>query len=146
MISHEHTPLNYKSRFITFLHLLVSPRKMKTYCEKGFTTCAICDAVITVPEFYFGHISTLICVILGFVDSKIAYLMPSYWGVLVIFPGSFIILYLFFALIFSFMPWNVFLYPDERATELHAETTNKALNRKIYWFHICFGLCEIFFR
>ena len=71
MILHEHTPLNHNSQFITFLHLLISPRKTITYCKKGFATCAICEAVITAPEFYFGHISSLICVILGFVASII---------------------------------------------------------------------------
>ena len=136
MIMHEHTPCKYKSRFVTFLHLLISPRKVFTYYTDGADICGICGTHITVPYIYYSPITSVLYALFGFVMAFIV-AMLSYLGVLAILSVAFLFHHIYSAAVFAFAPWDAY-DPEERGGGSCVEEAKRELLKKAFWLILGF--------
>ena len=143
MIMHEHSPSTHKSRFIAFFHLLISPRKVFTYCIRGADICSVCGANITVPYFYYSPITNVLYAIFGLVLFLGVTQIP-YLHFLVSVLGMLLFHYAYSAAVFAFAPWDSYDLEIRSSTSC-AEEAKSELEKKAFWLMIGFLVPARFF-
>ena len=129
MIEHKHTPSRHKSRLVTFLHLLISPKKVFTYYADGADICGVCGAYITLPYLYYSPITSVIYVFFGIVLSVGLGMLPRIFGLTLI---SFMLLHhVYCAAVFAFAPWDDY-ESEVRDAESYSREAQRSFARKFF--------------
>lgn len=140
---HEHMPSKHKSRLVTFLHLLISPRTVFTYYMDGADICGICNSYITVPYLYYSPVTKALYALFGvglfFIVTRVSHL--RYLLALV---GAFLFHHIYSAAVFAFAPWDTY-DPEIRNAASCAEEAKREMEEKFYWLMIGFLFPTIFF-
>ena len=144
MVMHEHTPSRYKSRFVTFLHLLISPRRVFTYYMDGADICDICGAYITVPYLYYSPITSFLYALIGFVLAFFVALRISFMPILASLLGTLLFHHIYSAVVFAFAHWDAY-DPEVRSSTSCAAEAKRGLIKKAGWLMFGFFLPVRFF-
>ena len=143
MIMHEHTPNKYKSRLVSFFHLLISPRKVFTYYIDGADICGVCGAHITVPHLYYSPFTHASYALFGFVLVFVIAALLPYLPILGSLLGAFLFHHIYSAAVFAFAPWDAY-DPEVRSAGSCTAEAKRELGKKAFWLFCGFFAPAIF--